>query len=85
MRDYWGKVFESCGLIGNEDDIELLEKLTAFRCELIDVKNQHIKLTFEFEENEAFGNSIEIEVSGSVSGGNFTKKLTCSPKGKQLD
>lgn len=21
LRDYWGKVFESCGLIGNEDDI----------------------------------------------------------------
>lgn len=85
LRDYWGKVFESCGLIGNEDDIELLEKLTAFRCELIDVKIQHIKLIFEFEDNDFLGNSIEIEVSGSVSAGNFTKKLTCSPKGKQLD
>jgi len=51
LRDYWGKVFESCGLIGNEDDIELLEKLTSFKCELIDVKVQHIKLSFEFEDN----------------------------------
>jgi len=37
------------------------------------------------EDNDFFGNSIEIEVSGSVAGGNFTKKLTFSAKGKLLD
>jgi hypothetical protein len=85
LRDYWSKVFESCGLIGNEEDIELLENLTSFKCDLIDAKLHHIKLTFEFEANEFFGNKLEIEVSGSVADGNFIKKLDYSAKGKQID
>lgn len=32
LNDYWSKVFDSCGLISHEDDIELLEKLTSFKC-----------------------------------------------------
>ncbi len=85
LRDYWGKVFESCGLIGNEEDIELLEKLTSFKCDVVDVKLHHIKLTFEFEDNELFGNKIEVEVSGNVADGNFVKKLNYSAKGKVAD
>lgn len=48
LKDYWGKVFDSCGLIASEDDIELLQSLTSFKCQLIDAKLHHIKLTFEF-------------------------------------
>lgn len=85
LRDYWTKVFDSCGLVGNEDDIELLEKLTSFKCDLIDAKLHHIKLTFEFEENEYLGNKLEISVSGNVAEGNFVKKLDYSVKSKQVD
>ena len=60
IPDFWGKVFDACGLIGNEDDIELLENLTLFKCELIDPKVHNIRLTFEFQENDHFDNKIVI-------------------------
>lgn len=85
LKDYWGKVFDGCGLVGSEDDIELLDKLTSFKVDLIDAKVQDIKLTFEFEENEYFGNKIVIQVTGSIQEGTFTKKIECTPKEKKVD
>lgn len=52
---------------------------------MIDAKVQNIKLTFEFEDNEYFGNKIEIQVTGSVADGTFTKKIDCTPKTKVAD
>lgn len=51
LKDYWGKVFDGCGLIAHENDVDLLQKLVSFRVDLIDAKIQDFKLTFEFEEN----------------------------------
>lgn len=48
LKDYWGKVFDACGLISHEHDIDLLQKLISFRCDLIDAKIQNIKVVFEF-------------------------------------
>ena len=35
QKDYWGKVFDACGLISHENDVDLLQKVTSFRCDLI--------------------------------------------------
>lgn len=51
LKDYWSKVFDACGLIAHENDVDLLEKLTLFKVELLDAGNRDIRLTFEFEEN----------------------------------
>jgi len=85
LKDYWSKVFDGCGLIAHEDDVDLLEKLTSFKVDLVNAKVQDFKLTFEFEENEYFGNKIVIHVSGSVTEGTFTKKIESSPKGKAVN
>lgn len=49
LKDYWGKVFDGCGLIAHENDVDLLQKLISFRVDLIDAKVQDFKLTFELE------------------------------------
>ena len=63
----------------------MLEKLASFKVDLVDARVQDIILTFEFEENEYFGNKIVIQVTGSVEEGNFTKKIECTPKDKKAD
>ena len=52
IKDYWGKVFNSCGLIGSEIDVEVLDKIKSFKVDLIDASIQHIKIVFEFDDND---------------------------------
>ena len=51
IKDYWGKVFTSIGLVGNEDDIDLLDHVVLFKAQMFDAQTNHIKLFFEFEKN----------------------------------
>lgn len=48
IKDYWSKVFTSIGLVGNEDDIDLLDHVVLFKAQMVDARTNHIKLFFEF-------------------------------------
>ena len=85
LKDYWGKVFDGCGLIAHENDVDLLQKLVSFRVDLIDAKVQDFKLTFEFEDNEFFGKNVVIHVEGSVHNGSFKKKIEVEAKAQKVD
>jgi hypothetical protein len=85
LKDYWGKVFDGCGLIAHENDVDLLQKLVSFRVDLIDAKVQDFKLTFEFEDNEFFGKNVVIHVEGSVHNGSFKKKIDVEAKAQKVD
>jgi hypothetical protein len=48
LVNFWGTVFQKCGLVVEEVDYECLDSLSEFKSQILDMSTGHIRMTFKF-------------------------------------
>lgn len=48
LDNFWGKVFQKCGLVVEEVDYECLGNLSEFKSEILDMSTGDIRMVFKF-------------------------------------
>lgn len=62
IPNFWGEIFEKEGLLNSEADVDCIQKIKEFTCELLSQKDNHIRITFKFTSPPAYFHNTELQV-----------------------
>lgn len=50
IENFWGIILDKEGLLTEEVDVDCMNKVSFFQCELLDHNSNHMRITFKFNE-----------------------------------
>ena len=62
IPNFWGEILDKEGLLNSEVDVEAIEKIKEFTCELIEQKTNHLRIIFKFTSQNSYFSNLELQV-----------------------